>query len=413
MKARRQQRCSVDKITVVHIITKLELGGAQQNTLFTVAHLDRDRYKPVLITGADGMLIDEAHQLKGVRLFLIPELVREIRPLKDLIALYKLARILRSIKRDTRHKEKNADSEVIVHTHSSKAGILGRWAAWLAGVRCIIHTVHGFSFHQFQHPLVRSFYIFLERLTSSITSAFILVSRANLEEGMKEKIFNPDKAVLIRSGIDISEYQSVQYNRTAVRESLGIINGDPVVAMVACFKPQKAPLDFVKTARLVIDEHDQVEFLLVGDGVLRSHIKKLAEKLKISDKVHLAGWRKDVPEILNSIDILVLTSLWEGLPRVLPQAMAAGVPVVASDVNGSREAIRDGVNGFITQPHDIQGMARKILYLLMHPEEARSMGEKGTEMVQEFDIWKMLRQQEQLYSSLTGSKCTGGCGQCL
>jgi glycosyltransferase involved in cell wall biosynthesis len=113
---------------------------------------------------------------------------------------------------------------------------------------------------------------------------------------------------------------------------------------------------------------------------------------------------------MHSIEILVLTSLWEGLPRVLPQAMAAGVPVVASDVNGSREAIHNGVNGYVTQPHDIQGMARKILYLLKHPEEARSMGEKGTEMVQEFDIWKMLRQQEHLYSSLTGSNGTGDCG---
>jgi glycosyltransferase involved in cell wall biosynthesis len=139
----------------------------------------------------------------------------------------------------------------------------------------------------------------------------------------------------------------------------------------------------------------------------------MAEKLEISDKVHLAGWRKDVPEIMNSIEILVLTSLWEGLPRVLPQAMAAGVPVVASDVNGSREAIRDGVNGFIMEPHDIQGMARKILYLLKHPEVARSMGEKGTEMVREFDIWKMLRQQELLYSSLTGAKCIGERGQCI
>jgi glycosyltransferase involved in cell wall biosynthesis len=403
----------VGKVTVVHIITKLELGGAQQNTLFTVAHLDRDRYEPALITGADGMLIDEARQLKGVRLFLIPELVREIRPLKDLAAFLKIARILRTIKKHARGTGGNTDGMVIVHTHSSKAGILGRWAARLTGIRHIVHSVHGFSFHQFQHPLVRAFYILLERLTASITRAFILVSRANMEEGLKEKIFNTDKAMLIRSGIDISEYQSVQCDRMAMRASLGITNGDPVVAMVACFKPQKAPLDFVKIARLVIDEHEQVEFLLVGDGVLRLNIKEMAEKLKISDKVHLAGWRKDVPEIMNSIEILVLTSLWEGLPRVLPQAMAAGVPVVASDVNGSREAIRDGVNGFIMEPHDIQGMARKILYLLKHPEVARSMGEKGTEMVREFDIWKMLRQQELLYSSLTGAKCIGERGQCI
>ena len=401
------------KVTVVHIITKLELGGAQQNTLFTVSHLNPERYEPVLISGTEGLLVEEAKQLNRVRFFLIPELVREISPFKDMMAFLKIAGVLRAIKQHVQSNAGNAQNDIVVHTHSSKAGILGRWAARLTGIRHIVHTVHGFSFHAFQPPLVRAFYIFLERLTTSITRAFILVSRANMEEGLQERIFTTDKAVLIRSGIDISEYQSVQCDRMAVRASLGITNGGPVVAMVACFKPQKAPLDFVKTARLVIDEHERVEFLLVGDGVLRSNIKELAEQLKISDKVHLAGWRKDVPEIMNSIEILVLTSLWEGLPRVLPQAMAAGVPVVASDVNGSREAIHDGVNGFVIEPHDIQGMARKILYLLKNPDVARSMGKKGTEMVREFDIWKMLKQQELLYSSLTGSKCTGDRGQCL
>jgi glycosyltransferase involved in cell wall biosynthesis len=234
-----------------------------------------------------------------------------------------------------------------------------------------------------------------------------------MKEGLKKKIFTPDKAVLIRSGIDISEYQSVRYDKAKVRTSLGITNGSPLVGMIACFKPQKAPLDFIKIARLVVDEHEGVEFLLVGDGELRPSIEELAAKLKISDKVHLAGWRKDVPQIMHSIDLLVLPSLWEGLPRVLPQAMAAGVPVVASDVNGSREAISDGVNGFLMQPRDIQGMARQILYLLKHPEESRAMGRNGKEMVQEFDIWKMLRQQEQLYARMSASRCGDHCGQRL
>lgn len=401
----------MDKITVVHIITKLELGGAQQNTLFTVAHLDRDRYEPALIAGTAGLLVEEARQLKGVRLFLVPALVREIRPWKDLAALFKIARILRTIKRNLRKKSRNAAGAVIVHTHSSKAGILGRWAAWLAGIRCIVHTVHGFSFHQFQPRLTRAVYVLLERLTASITSSFILVSRANMEEGIRGEIFTPDKAVLIRSGIDISEYQSVQCDRMAVRASLGIANGSPLVGMIACFKPQKAPLDFIKAARLVLAEYPQAEFIMVGDGELRSRIEALADELTIADKVHLVGWRRNVPQIMHAIDLLVLTSLWEGLPRVLPQAMAAGVPVVASDVNGSREAVRDGVNGFLVQPHDVQDMARKILYVLTHPEEARVMGRNGKGMVQEFDIWKMLRQQEELYAHVSGSRVADHCGQ--
>jgi glycosyltransferase involved in cell wall biosynthesis len=396
---------------VVHIITKLELGGAQQNTLFTVAHLDRERYAPVLISGTEGLLVEEARHLPGVRTLLIPELVREIDPLKDLTALIKIVRVLRMLTRRIRGRGDTIDGAIIVHTHSSKAGILGRWAARLAGIRCIIHTVHGFSFHLFQPRLTRAVYVFLERITASITSAFILVSRANMEEGIREKIFSPDKAVLIRSGIDISEYQSVQCDRMDVRAVLGIANGAPVVAMIACFKPQKAPLDFIKTARLVLAEYPQAEFLMVGDGELRSRIEALANELNIAEKVHLVGWRKNVPQIMHAIDLLVLTSLWEGLPRVLPQAMAAGVPVVASDVNGSCEAITDGINGFLTQPRDVQGMARKILYLLTHPEEARAMGRNGTGMVQEFDIWKMLRQQEVLYARVSGSRSGDQCGQ--
>jgi glycosyltransferase involved in cell wall biosynthesis len=144
---------------------------------------------------------------------------------------------------------------------------------------------------------------------------------------------------------------------------------------------------------------------------LRSSIEALADELQIADKVNLVGWRKNVSQIMHAIDLLVLTSLWEGLPRVLPQAMAAAVPVVASDVNGSREAISDGINGFLTQPHDVQGMARKILYLLTHPEEARAMGSNGKGMVQEFDIWEMLRQQDALYARVSGSCFGDHCGQ--
>ncbi|MCK5256627.1 MAG: glycosyltransferase, partial [Deltaproteobacteria bacterium] len=141
----------MDKTTVVHIITKLELGGAQQNTLFTVANLERRKYEPVLISGTDGILVEDVKKLKDVKVYLIPELVREIRPFKDVIAFLKIRRILRDLK---------PLSTIIVHTHSSKAGILGRWAARVAGINLIIHSVHGFSFNGYQPSFLRAFYIF-------------------------------------------------------------------------------------------------------------------------------------------------------------------------------------------------------------------------------------------------------------
>ena len=180
--------------------------------------------------------------------------------------------------------------------------------------------------------------------------------------------------------------------------------------MVACFKDQKAPLDFVRVAKVVLDERRDARFCLVGDGLLRPQIETLIDELKISDKVVLLGWRRDIPEIMNSIDLLLLTSLWEGLPRVLPQAMASGIPVVATNVNGSPEAVKNGLNGYLLPPGDVLGMAQTIIYLLNTPREARAMGLKGRELVEEFDIWKMVKQQERLYANLTPGGVLNGAG---
>jgi glycosyltransferase involved in cell wall biosynthesis len=394
----------MDKTTVVHIITKLELGGAQQNTLFTVAHLDRKVYSPVLISGTEGILVEEAKQLKEVNVHFVSDLVREIKPLKDLKALVKMRCVLKQIRKGVQ------SSKVIVHTHSSKAGILGRWAARLAGIRLIVHSVHGFSFNGYQPALLRALYIFLERITARITTAFVTVSGADREEGIRKGIFKKDDVMLIRSGIDIKQFGDLPGDRISLRGKLGIDQDAPAVAMVACFKPQKAPLDFVRVAKKVLDERGDALFYLVGDGLLRPQVEKLIEELNIGDKVVLLGWRRDIPEIMHSIDLLVLTSLWEGLPRVLPQAMASGVPVVATNVNGAPEAIRNGLNGYLLPPGDVAGMARKIIYLINNPEEARSMGRKGRELVKEFDIWEMVKQQEVLYQNLSAGGIFDGAG---
>ena len=174
---------------VVHMITKLELGGAQQNTLLMVTHLSRSKYEPVLNSGTEGILVEDAKKLEDVRVCLIPELVREIKLLKDIMALIKIWNILKRLKVDAKkEEERGVLSPVIVHTHSSKAGILGRWAARFAGVRLILHSVHGFSFHDYQPSIVRAFFIILERVTATITAKFIAVSKANIYKGINSKI---------------------------------------------------------------------------------------------------------------------------------------------------------------------------------------------------------------------------------
>jgi glycosyltransferase involved in cell wall biosynthesis len=176
--------------------------------------------------------------------------------------------------------------------------------------------------------------------------------------------------------------------------------------MIGCLKPQKAPLDYVEVAHKVLQKKEAC-FILVGDGELREHVQKKTAQLGLGVRFKLLGWRRDIPEILAATDIFALTSLWEGLPRVLPQAMAMGIPIVATGVDGTPEAVIHGVNGFVTKPRDTRGMAERIIYLLDHPKEAKNMGKQGKKMVGEFDIWKMVRKQEDLYLKLLREKGRG------
>jgi glycosyltransferase involved in cell wall biosynthesis len=399
-------------IKVCHIITKLELGGAQQNTLYTVKSLDQSRFQPLLITGAEGLLVEEARTYQHVTQYYLPELVREIRPLRDMHAFVKLRAILRQERNDS---ESSADTPVrpmIVHTHSSKAGILGRWAAKAAGVPIIIHSIHGFGFHREQSLAGRALFIMLEWLTAKITTHFIAVSAANIATGKRLGFFDDSRVSLIRSGIDIARFAPPTglshaerlAQRARALQGLGIPESRRIIGMVACFKPQKAPLDFVRAMQVVTKTRTEAHAIIVGDGELRPQIEALIADLYLEKTISLLGWRTDVPTLLHLCDMLVLTSRWEGLPRVCPQAMAAGLPIVATAVDGTPEAVRDGVTGFVVPPGDVQQIAAKIIYLLDHSDLARQMGAAGQQHVREFDIQQMVRQQEQLYQQLVTSE---------
>ena len=389
-------------ISVCHIITKLELGGAQQNTLYTVKNLNRAEFRPLLISGSEGILREDAERCHDVSQYYLPSLLREIRPLQDLKAFLHIRRILKQ------EAARTPQEPFIVHTHSSKAGILGRWAAKSAGIHHIIHSVHGFSFHRYQSLFTRWLYIFLEWMSAKITTHFIAVSSTNIKHGTRLGFFSASRVSLIRSGIDIARFRQFssmnkhdfQQWRTQKCRELGISTEQPLIGIVACFKPQKAPLDFVRVMRLLHQQAPDVLAIMVGDGVLRPRIEALIAEFGLEQQITLLGWRRDIPELLPLLDALVLTSYWEGLPRVCPQAMAAGLPIVATHVDGIPEAVRDGENGFLCQPGDIEGMAQKLLHLLHHPEIAQQMRQKAQDRVAEFDIDLMVRQQEELYRSL-------------
>lgn len=388
------------KARVIHLITKLELGGAQQNTLHTVRFLDRGRFSVALWTGAGGILTEEAGQIPNLDFAIIPGLVREINPFQDLRALMGMTRRLRL------EVKKSAPTPVILHTHSSKAGILGRVAAWLAGVPVVIHTYHGFGFHPRQARPVRWFYIALEKLTGRLSQALVAVSYANLETAVRLGLARRDQIRVIRSGVALEEFRPRPFDRPAKRRELGIGEESLLVTMVACLKPQKGPLDFVRLADRVLKKVPSAEFALAGDGELRPAVERMVAELGLKERFHLLGWRRDVPELLWASDLLVLTSRWEGLPRVYPEAMAAGLPVVGTRVDGSAEAVKDGETGYLFEPGDIAGMAAAVSSLLADPERRRRLGEAGQRRVHEFDIQHLVPAQEALYEELLAGRAS-------
>lgn len=382
---------SRERTKVLHIITRLIIGGAQQNTMITASQLDSRKFDVMLVsgpqTGSEGSLIGEVTR-RGVKLQILQELVREISPFKDLAALLKLYRLMRS------------QAFSIVHTHSSKAGILGRIAAKMAGVPVIVHTVHGWSFHDRMRAPRRWLFVTLERWMAAMSDALVVVSSVLEEMGLREGIGRPGQYVTIYSGIDLAEFDQSASERDQKRRELGIPAGVPVIGTIGRLSPQKSPEDFLAAARKVIQQMPEVRFLIVGDGPLRGRVEESIRAAGISDKVLLTGIRHDVPGLMASLDVFVLSSLWEGLPRVIPQAMAAGRPVVCTNVDGNAEAVLDGVNGLLVPARDTDALADAILQLLRDPGLARQMGLEGQRRVTKFSAQKMLEDIEMLYQKL-------------
>jgi glycosyltransferase involved in cell wall biosynthesis len=380
---------------VVHVITMLEWGGAQENTLYSVEHLDPGRFDRVLVAGKGGMLDGRAHRIPGLRVILLDDLVREVRPARDAKAFLALRSILREEKRAS------CGDPLVVHTHSSKAGILGRAAARAAGADAVVHSIHGFGFHDGQSKPTRALYVELERMASRWTDAFVAVSEENIRAGVQEGIFHREQCRLIRSGFDTSRFLAGR--RAAGRKILGIPEGVPVVGTVAVFKPQKAPLDFVEVARRVALEIPDSRFVMVGDGEMRGEAERAVTAIGISDRFSFLGWRPEIPELMAAFDVFLLTSRWEGLPKVVPQALIAGCPVVATAVDGTREIVDHGVDGVLAPSGDVDSLARGVAGILAGrlPLDAARKRER---LLREFDQDEMVRMQERLYAEILAGK---------
>jgi glycosyltransferase involved in cell wall biosynthesis len=396
------------RIRVLHVITRLIVGGAQENTLYTAIGQHRDpRYEVTLLAGVDdgreGDLHDTARDA-GVRLVLLPSLLRPIRPVTDLRALVWMIAFMRHGRFD------------IVHTHSSKAGILGRIAARIAGVPIVVHTLHSLVFHEYEKPWKNHLYIVLKRLVAPITDALISVNETTARGARHAGIGRSDQHVTIYSGMEIGPFAEVGHTLSVEEAKIraGLDPTAPVVGKIARLVPLKGHHEFLAAARRIAAREPRTQFLLVGDGALRPELEKEVREAGLQAQTRFAGLVSsgEVPALIQAMDVVVHTSLREGLARVLPQAGAVGKPVVTFALDGAPEVVRDAVSGYLIAPLDTDELADRVVELVHDPDRRRAFGAAGRAFaVENFGVERMVSRIDALYGRLLEAKGLGQVGR--
>jgi glycosyltransferase involved in cell wall biosynthesis len=378
-------RPSSDRIKVLHVITKFTTG-AGGNTLLSATGMDASVYEEWIATSEGGELWGRALR-DGVQMVELRRFRETISPINDLFVLWQLVRLIRR------------ERFTIVHTHTAKAGFLGRLAAWMCRVPVVVHTIHAFSFHDHMSRLRHRLYLTLERLARRPTDVFIAVAPQVAMEAVKRRVALPGRIAVIPSAVDLDDVPAGAHPYG--RKELGVPAGVPLIGTVGRLSAQKAPLDFLQMAAVVVRSVPDARFAMIGDGPMEEGVRAAADRLGI--EVILPGFREDALKIAASFDIFVMPSLYEGLGRSLTEALAAGRPVVASAVNGVLDLVVHGATGLLTPPGDPAALAQSVLWLLDHPDQAEAMGRQGRAVVRElFHQRGMCESLDELYRELLG-----------
>tara|TARA_R110001592_G_scaffold143059_1_gene365573 strand:- start:12375 stop:13511 length:1137 start_codon:yes stop_codon:yes gene_type:complete len=367
------------------------IGGAQQNTLYTVEDQYRDYQDEVILmtgptTGPEGTLIPRAEQ-GGFDLQILPHLTRSISPLNDWHAYRELIAVLRAYQPD------------LVHTHSSKAGILGRAAAWKLKLPTV-HTIHGAAFHFGQSPVNYHAYIAAEKWAARRCDRLISVCDAMTDQYVAAGITTRDRCDTVYSGMEVEPFLTPLRPPEEVRRELGIEPEQIVIGKVARLFHLKGHKYLIEAAKQVVDVQPGVRFLLIGDGILRAEFEARIAELGLSEHFIFAGLvpPERVPELIHAMDIVVHTSVWEGLARVLPQGLIAGKPVVSYDVDGAREVVIPEETGYLLPPESIESLAQALIELASDPEKRRRFGQTGRDrFTDQFRHQTMTRQLREIY----------------
>lgn len=384
-------------MVILHIITRLIQGGAQQNTVLSCAaqvkagHEVHLAYGPIY--GPEGSLLEEA-KASGAVLHEIPSMRRAVNPWHDVRCYFALRKLIREKKPD------------IVHTHSSKAGIVARAAAWAERIPVVVHTVHGLPFHDRQSVLVHRLYVMLEKWAAKRCHHLVAITPAMVDAFEAKGIAGNDRFAVVPSGVDLDRFAIPDDARSKAREQLGIASDTPTVALLARLDPFKGHDDMLDILPKLAERFPDIQLLFIGDGWRREHIEQRIAKPQAAGRVRLLGIvpHEQVREILPAAEVKVLPSYQEGQSRTLIEALLCGCGIVAYDVGGIPSICIDGETGKLVPVGDKQALADAIVWMIEHPDERRAMTDRGRTLVREkFSAEHMTRELEQLYQRLVGN----------
>lgn len=362
---------------VMHIITRMIVGGAQENTLYNCMDLIRYHGDEVILVtgpteGPEGKLLAQS-DTKGLQIKIANSLIRAIHPLRDWQARKQLMQII-----DTWKPE-------VVHTHSAKAGLIGRSAAWASRVPCVIHSVHGAPFHPYQNPVSRWFFIQCERWAARRCHHMISVANAMTDLLVEARVAKPSKFTTVYSGMDVDPFVQANEHRERVRADLGFKDTDIVFGKIARLFQLKGHTYVIQAAKQVCARNPNVKFLFVGDGILRESFEREVAGCGLTDRFVFVGLvpPDHVPRYIGAMDALIHTSLREGLARALPQALIAGKPAISYDIDGAREVVRNDETGYLLPPKDVDELAKAIWKLASDSNLRTKLGKRGSELFTE------------------------------
>jgi len=384
---------------IMHISTRLILGGSQENTVLSCEGQAARGHDVALvygpIYGPEGSMLqrvrdfrtDDGRMIEAIE---TPRLVRELAPVKDLRCWFDLRRIIRDWKPD------------VVHTHSSKAGVHGRAAAWRERVPCVVHTIHGLPFHPYLPKWRNAVYILSERWAAKRCHRIVCVAEAMREQALARGVGSPEQFDIVYSGMETDRYLRPAWTREKVRAELGFAEGDFVLGTVARLAELKGHDDLLDALAPLMRERPELKMLWVGDGWWRERLLERIATAGLTGRIVTTGLvpPEEVPKHLQAMDCLAHPSYREGLPRTLPQALLSGRAVIAYDVDGAREACLDGETGRLVEPGDLTGLRNAVQWMMDHPAERAAMAERGRALCAErFSAERMVDELETVYAT--------------